>query len=94
MCGGNKISGKFPDCFRPPLVNINAYNIKLSYAGCFTDYDLQQELIINGRKYVEENNNSLTVVKNMINNLNNPRHMITVFKINTVNSYNLWYSLL
>lgn len=62
-----------PDCFRPPLVNINAYNIKVELRRLFTDYDLQQELIINGRKYVEENNNSLTVVKNMINNLNNPR---------------------
>jgi hypothetical protein len=62
-----------PICFKPPICNIDAQNIKQKLKDLFLDYDLQQKLIIEGRKYIEQNNNSMLVIKSMINNLTNPK---------------------
>ena len=47
-----------PACFRPPVWSIDAYNIKSRLAELFNDFELQQRLIVEGRRYVEEHNNS------------------------------------
>ncbi len=60
-----------PECFRPPIININASNIKEKLRELFSNYDLQQDLIIKGRSYVEQNNRASLVVNRIIDNLNN-----------------------
>ena len=61
-----------PACFRPPIWNINADNIKNKLAKLFSDFDLQQRLIVDGRKYVEQNNHSVKVAEDILKNLANP----------------------
>lgn len=58
-----------PACFRPPVVNIDASNIKEKLRILFLDYELQQDLIVSGRKYVEANNDSSIVVKGILSKL-------------------------
>jgi hypothetical protein len=55
-----------------PVWNINADNIKNKLAQLFSDFDLQQRLIIDGRKYVEQNNPSDKVAEDILKNLANP----------------------
>ena len=47
-----------PDCFRPPVWNVNAGNLKVKLRQLFEDFELRQKLIAEGRKYVEERNDS------------------------------------
>lgn len=61
-----------PASFRPPVWNINAENIKNKLEILFSNYELQQKLIVEGRKFVEQHNNALVVAQNMLNNLSNP----------------------
>ena len=61
-----------PACFRPPVWNINADNIKNKLAQLFSDFDLQQRLIVDGRKFVEQNNPSDKVAEDILKNLANP----------------------
>jgi hypothetical protein len=61
-----------PVSFRPPVWNINAENIKIRLQILFSDFELQQKLIVEGRKYVEQHNNASSVAQNMLNNLLNP----------------------
>jgi glycosyltransferase involved in cell wall biosynthesis len=61
-----------PDSFRPPIWNIDATNIKNKLKLLFEDFELRQKLIIEGRRYVEENNNSRAVAKNILDNLIKP----------------------
>jgi len=61
-----------PAVFRPPVWNVNADNIKSRLAELFRDYELQQKLIIEGRRYVEQQNDSAKVASDMLKNLANP----------------------
>ena len=73
MASGCAVATKYlsdsSECFRPPIVNIDASNIKEKLRALFSDYEFQQDLIVKGRKYVEENNDSSVVVKNILDNL-------------------------
>ena len=62
-----------PACFRPPVWSIDAYNIKGRLAELFNDFELQQRLIVEGRRYVEEHNNSVKVTSDILENLKNPK---------------------
>jgi hypothetical protein len=61
-----------PAIFRPPVWNIDAGNIKSKLAELFSNYDLQQKMIIEGRQYVELYNNSSKVADDILKNLANP----------------------
>jgi hypothetical protein len=58
-----------PACFKPPVCNINAKNIKEKLRVLLMDYDLQQKLILSGREYIQLNNASDKVVQSLLNNL-------------------------
>lgn len=77
MAAGCAVATKYfdasPDCFRPPVWSIDAYNIKSRLAELFSDFELQQKLIVEGRRYVEKHNNSGKVTADILENLNNPK---------------------
>ena len=62
-----------PSTFQPPVLSINASNIKEKLRALILNYNLQQELIIKGREYVEKHNAKSVVVKNMISDLTTKR---------------------
>lgn len=77
MAAGCAVATKYieasPACFRPPVWSIDAYNIKSRLAELFSDFELQQKLIVEGRRYVEKHNNSGKVTADILENLNNPK---------------------
>jgi hypothetical protein len=62
-----------PPSFRPPVWNINAVNIKDKLRQLFTNYDLRQQLINDGRRYVEINNECSNVIQQMLANIQHPK---------------------
>lgn len=77
MASGCAVATKYidtsPACFRPPVWSIDAYNIKSRLAQLFRDFELQQRLIVEGRQYVEQHNNSVKVTEGILENLKNPK---------------------
>lgn len=61
-----------PAVFCPPVWNINANNIKSRLAELFRNYELQQQLIDEGRKYVEEYNRAAKVAGDILEKLAHP----------------------
>lgn len=56
-----------PDCFKPPVVSIDEVNIVDKIRKLILDYEYRIDLIKEGRKYAEENNNVAIVSRNMLN---------------------------
>lgn len=77
MASGCAVATKYlepsPKCFQPPIWNINADNIKERLIELFENYDLQQDLIAQGRKYVQVHNDSTKLAREILENLDNPR---------------------
>ncbi|PCH85032.1 MAG: hypothetical protein COB88_10695 [Flavobacteriales bacterium] len=64
---------EYADVFEPPLVHFDVDNIYEPIKKVILDYEFRQELIINGRAYVEKENDVTNVTRNLLENVNNPR---------------------
>jgi hypothetical protein len=77
MASGCAVATRFLESsaedFRPPVWNIDADTIKPKLRQLFADADLRQRLITDGRAYIETHNDSVLVVRNMIENLSYPQ---------------------
>jgi hypothetical protein len=77
MASGCAVATRFlessAEVFSPPVWNIDAVTIKGKLRQLFTDAGIRQALIEDGRAYIERNNDSALVVRNMIANLTYPQ---------------------